>query len=102
MKLQRKILLILIIIFSVSFLSDSIQAQGIYSKNKDSQTKSSSSSAPKLRGGADPDDKDFGNGDQVDEPGGSTDTPIGEGWLILTVLSGGYALLQKRKTKKTV
>jgi hypothetical protein len=103
MKLHKKFILILIVVFSVSFWVDSMQAQGIYSKNKDSEEKSSSS--PILRGrpgGGDP-PPDTGDGGTPGGPGGSsTGTPIGEGWLILTILSGGYALLQKRKTKKTI
>jgi hypothetical protein len=100
MKLQMRFLLISIVIFSVSFLSGSMHAQGIYSKNKDSQE---SASSPKLRGGGPGGDPPGGNGDQGNGGGpgsDSTGTPIGEGWLILTALAGGYTVLKKRNIKK--
>jgi hypothetical protein len=105
MKLKMKFLLISIVIFSVSFLSISMQAQGIYSKNKDSGDEDGLYSR-ELRGGAPssaPPMGDPGSGGQDSEPGKNTPpVPIGEGWLFLTVLSVGYAVLQKRKTKKQV
>jgi hypothetical protein len=102
MKLQLKYLLTLIVILSLSFLSGAMQAQGIYSKNKDSQDNSSS---PSLRAGkpGEGTTPPGGNGDQGGDGGPGGDSkydPIGEGWLLVSALAGGYALLQKRKTKK--
>jgi hypothetical protein len=98
MKLQLKYLLTLIVILSLSFLSGAMQAQGIYSKNKDAQEDSSS---PSLRG------RPAGNGamnDVGEQPGpvgkDSPRSPIGEGWLLVSALAGGYALYQKRHTEK--
>jgi hypothetical protein len=100
MKLRKKFILILIVVFSVSVLAGSMQAQGIYSKNKEIQSQAETSS-PVLRGKPTPGTTTGGDGDHgTNDPGSGT--PIGEGWLILTILSGGYALLQKRKTKKTI
>jgi hypothetical protein len=99
MKLQKRFLLILIVIFSVSFFSASMQAQGIYSKNKSSSEEDATpSSSTVLRGKG---DSTGGRGDKYGDPGPKEGgSPIGEAWLLLTALGGGYALLQKRSRKK--
>jgi hypothetical protein len=96
MKLQLKYLKTLIVILCLSFLSGAMQAQGIYSKNKDAQDDSSSPSLRGRPGGGNP-PPDRGEGG----PGGDSEkSPIGEGWLLLSALAGGYALYQKRHTEK--
>jgi len=95
MNLKARIVsLALVIVFSM-FLSESIHSQGIF-KNQPRTTEESTTN-------------NFGGGGlfrdgwddpPTDQPPGWEDTPVGEGLAILSLLSGGYLMFKKRKTKK--
>lgn len=107
--MKRKFALTALIIFYFSFLSASVMAQGIYSKNESSSSSDDSGSQGSgigLRGGPPSGGGSGGGpgggnaeGNHVDDPGGNA-TPIGEGLLFITCMAGGYAMLKKRNTEK--
>ena len=84
-----------------------LHAQGIYNKpsssdnngnNTVSTQQSGYSKGGLFRDGGDDDTPGSGGDDgQADPDGTSHEDPIGEGFLILSLLSGAYALLVKKK-----
>jgi len=102
MKLKSKVLTgIIVAFFLIAGHTATIQAQGIYSNNRpgDSNNNSNESGGGIFRAPTD-DEGDWG-ADGKEGPGapGRDDDPIGEGILILSLLSGGYALI-KRNVRK--
>jgi hypothetical protein len=92
MKTKKNLFFIFALVFSLCFFSDTVSAQGLYGNSAESGEQSSGSQGGSLRAGP---STDPGN---PTEPG-KGDSPIGEGLLVLSVLSGGYAILKKRNTK---
>jgi hypothetical protein len=92
-------IIILILFFGIGGI---MQAQGVYSNNSTVTPSSSNSvnnggtsnSGGLFRAGGFPDPDDTGDGKDP-APGGNSDTPIGGGFLILSLLSGGYALIKR-------
>lgn len=92
---MKKIIISLTLIISFLLVNDSF-SQGLFEKQETEESSASSSSAPdrSAMGGL------FrGRGDETENPG-EKPTPIGEGFLILTALAGGYALIKNRKSNK--
>jgi hypothetical protein len=100
---------IIIVLFLLG--ATTLQAQGIYSNSKTADKKSDSGSGSGGGGGTlyrdwgdgsdDGDPGDGGDPERPGEPGGpSTRDPIGEGIVILSLLSGGYALIKRNVRKK--
>jgi hypothetical protein len=90
MNLKSKIIS-LVIVFTV-FVSGAVYSQGFF--NNDTQTSEESSTTNNgLRNDtADPGGPDAGH---PEVPG-----PVGEGFAILSLLSGGYFILKKRNSRK--
>jgi hypothetical protein len=106
-KNNMKLRSIVITIIASLLISGTIQAQGIYSNMKSSSDNSSSSSSvyssgPMLRDESGDGFGDGGSGDGKDpDPGGPSDrAPIGEGLLILSLLSGAYAIVKRNLKNK--
>jgi hypothetical protein len=85
-----------------------VEAQGIYNNNNDKAGGNSSGSAPGLRAGP-PDSGGTTPGGNTGDTGGTDPgkdsdptLPVGEGLLILTLLSGGYAVIKKRNKKNDI
>ena len=89
MNLKSKITSLAIIIFLSA--SASAYSQGVF-KNQPKSTEESTTT----NGGV---FRDAPGGGDIDQPPG-TDAPVGEGLAILSLLSGGYFMLKKRKEKK--
>jgi len=90
MKLRSILITVIIVVFFLFGVT--LYAQGIYSTND----QTTSAPAPMNNGGG----GIYRAGeDGTDGPGApgpnSEETPIGEGFLILSLLAGGYALLKK-------
>jgi hypothetical protein len=110
LKNKMKLKTIIIIVSSLILFSGSIHAQGIYSKKTDNYNSSTiDKSNPNSRGlykaGFGPDDggSSQGGGGNPSDPGKEpTPDPIGEGIVILSLLTGSYAILKKRKIKQEV
>jgi hypothetical protein len=106
-KMKMKLMFVSILMFCFSLLfAVSMQAQGIFNNNSGSNE--SAPSIPGLRGGppsgGNTPDGPGGDGDQKGEPGDDSDpkAPVGEGLLILTAFSGGYAFLKKQNKKRGI
>jgi hypothetical protein len=103
MKLKSNLISVFVIL-SFLYGGSNLQAQGIYSA-KSSQTASTTSQSTTNSGGlfrADPNDP-FGDGGSDGDPApgeDSTPDPIGEGILILSLLSGAYAFVKRNVRKK--
>lgn len=111
MKLKSNVIITVIVV--ISFLLSGgrtgVKAQGIFSTDSKTTTKYTKSDGTgtlqrDFGDGSDGDPGDgggFGDGGdgdgKTDEPG--VDEPIGEGLLILSILSGGYAIV-KRNVKR--
>ena len=102
MKLKYNLLLAAFIIVLSICIGVSTQAQGIYStdtnekKVENTETNQSGDIGSGLFRGI----GDGGSGDdKPDDPGGP-DEPIGEGILILSLLSGTYALVKRNLKRK--
>ena len=105
MKLKSNVISIII---AASFLlaGINIQAQGIFREENrttdDQMTISSNDDVNSRRGGGifRDDDDDWGgdDDDRPEDPPG--DSPIGEGLLFLSLLTGGYALVKRNVRKK--
>jgi hypothetical protein len=90
---------ILVIIIASFLLSGGLRAQGIYSNNKTTDTNTENNDAGIVQRAA----PGQGSGDGKDDgaPGKDSDpNPIGEGILILSLLSGGYALVKRNVRNK--
>ena len=90
MKLRSILITVITVVFFLFGVT--LYAQGIYSTNN----QTTSAPAPMNNGGG----GIYRAGeDGTDGPGApgpsSDDTPIGEGFMILSLLAGGYALLKK-------
>lgn len=108
MKLKSNVITALIVIFFMCGGTVASYAQGVFgpnsSNNDNSAEKVAADSKASQAGGL---FRDGGNWwDEIDE-GEITDpledpepTPIGEGILILSLFSGGYALLKRRSKKE--
>jgi hypothetical protein len=97
MNLKSKIIL-LITIFSIS-LAGSAYSQGLFKNNNNNpapqeNTTTKTSGLFAESGKPKPDDPD---GPGEDGPYG--ESPVGEGLVILSLLSGGYFMLKRRKSK---
>lgn len=98
MKLKSKVITGFIV-FSLLYTGHTVRAQGIYSDNKlTDNTNDDQQSGSFFRD----DDDDWGNGGSGDgkDPAPGDDSPVGEGMLILTLLSGGYALIKRKGKEK--
>ena len=101
MKLKSNLLLAAFIVVLFLGVGLSTQAQGIYSTNTEEKkandtgaTKSENTESGMFRGWGD------GDGDGKDGDPGDPDDPIGEGVLILSFLSGAYALVKRNLKRK--
>jgi len=94
MKLRTVLITVITVVFFL--FEGSLYAQGIYSTND--QTTSAPAPMNNGGGGIYRGAGGGGTGGQGAPDGDSTDTdtPIGEGFLILSLLAGGYALLKKK------
>ena len=106
MKLKSNLIITSFILFLILGLGiTTTQAQGIYSaptndkKASNIENTKSENNGGFFRGG--PDEGDWGDGgeDQKPDPHGE-DSPIGEGILILSLLSGAYAIIKRIKKKE--
>ena len=94
MNLKSKIISLAIIIFL--FASGSAYSQGVFKDNQPKTTTESTTTndgifkAPPLPPGE----------GRPGDPQTPVDTPVGEGFLLLSLLSGGYFMLKRRNTKK--
>jgi hypothetical protein len=107
MKLRLKLTLVTLILSLL--ISGGVQAQGIYSKtndNKSSETSFQSDNSTSSSGvyGSGPslrDDSDPWGGDGNDRPTDpGSGVPVGEGFLILSFLSGVYAIVKRNLKNK--
>jgi hypothetical protein len=103
-KMKIKHILIPVLVYCLSFLCTSVQAQGLFNNNGDNADDIVSPLSV-LRGGptGSGGPGTSGDGDQKGEPGKDSDTaiPVGEGVLLLTFLASGYAALKKKQHRKT-
>ena len=107
MKIKYNIIAFVVILLLLGGVSTT-RAQGIYSADtnelnvktdKTEDTQSSGNSGGLFRDGGWGDEGPVGGGGSTDEPDPTGGEPIGEGLLILSLLSGAYVLV-KRKVKR--
>jgi hypothetical protein len=95
-KMKRNLFFTLVLVFALCLFSENSSAQGLYgSSNKSEEKPSGPSGGGSLR-------DDWDEVDDPNEPGGDDDDPeipISEGLLVLSILSGGYAIVKKRNAK---
>jgi len=92
MKLRTVLITVITVVFFL--FEGTLYAQGIYSANN----QTTSAPAPMDNGGGGIYRAGGGGSDGPGAPGGNStpaEAPIGEGFLILSLLAGGYALLKK-------
>ena len=99
MKLKSDLLLSAFIIVLFLGAGMSTRAQGIYSTDtEEKKADNTESNKSGTQGGLFRDDP--GPGSDVDPDPGGNDDPIGEGILILSFLSGAYALVRRNLKRK--
>jgi len=92
-----KIILVVFLLFSVQVFT---QAQGIYRPNTNEKKTDNTENAKPVEGaGLFRAGDDGDGGDHPDQPGG-IDDPVGEGILILSLLSGTYAFVKRNIKRK--
>jgi hypothetical protein len=94
MKIKKIISLIILALFIVS---SSVQAQGIYNNNKSVEKKVPPKGTTTSNGGIYASRPGAGPDGMIGE---QSDSPIGDGLLLLTLLAGGYFIVKSRKTRK--
>jgi len=95
MKLKINLIAGIIIVFFL--FGGTLRAQGIYSTNNQTTTTPASNGA----GGGIYRDLGDGGGTTGDgDPAAGDDDPIGEGFFILSLLAGGYALVKRNLKNK--
>jgi hypothetical protein len=80
-----------------------LQAQGIYSDKTNKEASTTTTQAVPNNGGGGlfrSDDGDWGSDGNDGQPAPGEDSPIGGGILILSLLSGGYALVKRNLKNK--
>ena len=104
MRLKSSILTITVIVSFLFAGTTIIRAQGFFSEKKNDIENSSQEAANPDDGGilakAPPGGWGGGDDDDPDAPGEDDITPVGEGFLILSLLAGGYALVKRKVRKK--
>jgi len=98
--MKHKISFISVVLLSIFLFSLPMQAQGLYKKDKETTKTQSEKSDPEGGSGIfyAPGHGGGGGSDQDGEAGNPS--PVGEGLLVLSLLSGGYALLKSRNKKE--
>ena len=103
MKLKSKLLLTAFIVVLLLGLRVSTQAQGIFSTDSDEKkadnTENTQTGDNNIEGGL---FRGIGDGPDDGKPSepGNDDDPIGEGILLLSILSGAYALVRRNLKRK--
>jgi len=97
MKLKSNLLLAAFIIVLFLCIGVSTQAQGIYSVDTNEKKENNTESTPSEESGG---LFKAGPGSDVDADPDGDDIPIGEGILILSFLSGTYALVKRNLKRK--
>ena len=108
MKLKSNVTITVMVVFSILLGGTTIQAQGIFSKNNnDNNSVEKMIDDSNSQGGvglfrAGEDELPWGGGGgEGSQPGlEPTESPIGEGILILSLLAGGYAMVKRNVRKK--
>lgn len=102
MKLKSNVITAIIVVSFLVGMGTTIQAQGIYSTDKQPESTDSPQATddnkPKDNGGGGlfrSDDGDWGDGGDDGDPQPGGEVPIGGGIVILSLLSGGYALVKR-------
>ena len=102
MKIKSNIVAVIVAVFFLFAGILQTQAQGMYGngiKKTEASVDNTSSSKTKNAALFRDDSGGFGGGGE-DRPDPGEDDPIGEGILILSLLSGGYALIKRNVRKK--
>ena len=79
------------IVIVLLFVSRPIHSQGIFKNNTQTTEVNTSNNGGILRG--DPTGP-------PDQPPGETDSPVGEGIAVLSLLSGGFFILKRKNSKE--